>query len=83
MKIKPDYGTTNISLEDVLSRLEDVTERNGKYRAPCPAHGGVSKNSLSVTLGDNGKLLVYCHATCSYEEIMSALDLWEVGTPRP
>ena len=75
MKINPDYGTTEITLEDVLSRLDDVTERGGEHRAPCPAHDGKSKDSLSVKLGDNGKPVVYCHSGCSYEEIMISLGL--------
>lgn len=40
----------------------------------CPAHPD-SYPSMSLEQGDDGKALVFCHAGCSYEKIMSALGL--------
>jgi hypothetical protein len=81
VKIKSDEPP-RVSLQDVLDRLENPTGRNGKYRAPCPAHDGKSKDSLSINLGDDGKVLVHCHSGCSYEEVMTALGLWGGGAHR-
>lgn len=41
--------------------------------ARCPAHED-RVQSLSVGLGDDGKTLFYCHAGCSYREIVEALS---------
>jgi 5S rRNA maturation endonuclease (ribonuclease M5) len=42
--------------------------------ARCPAHDD-SVASLSVSEGDEGKALLYCHAGCSTAEVCEALDL--------
>jgi putative DNA primase/helicase len=53
--------------------------RNGKgwlVRCPCPSHGkgrGDRSPSLSIEDGD-GRLLLYCFAGCSFEEILDELD---------
>lgn len=44
----------------------------------CPAHEDENP-SLSVTDGEQGRVLVYCHAGCSQEAVVAALkarDLW-------
>ena len=44
----------------------------------CPAHED-RKPSLSISVGDDGKTLVCCHAGCSQEAIIEALKqrgLW-------
>ena len=43
-----------------------------KYQVICPAHDD-SNPSLSVKVGDYGKLLVHCHAGCEYSDIEKAL----------
>jgi hypothetical protein len=39
-------------IDKVLEQLEDYTQRGDEYRAPCPAHGGTSPDSLSVREAD-------------------------------
>lgn len=45
------------------------------FRARCPAHNGESYNSLHVSLGVDGRALLYCFAGCTVEEICGALGL--------
>lgn len=44
------------------------------YIAQCPAHEDRSP-SLSIREGDNGNALIYCHAGCTTDTIIRALDL--------
>lgn len=40
----------------------------------CPSHED-RRPSLSITEGQDGRALIYCHAGCSFERVMAALDL--------
>lgn len=62
------------SLRDVLSKLRGVRKSGGGWSALCPAHDD-RKNSLSISMGDGGKVLIHCHAGCPYERIAAELDL--------
>jgi len=53
--------------------LKDVKGNNGQYTALCPAHNDETA-SLSVRMINN-RVLLYCHAGCTIEAIMSALNL--------
>lgn len=64
-------------LDIALSRLEGVKKISGGYQAHCPCHED-KHQSLSISEND-GKLLVYCHAGCSFDVIIKALDLRPVG----
>lgn len=59
---------------DILSRLEGVTGGGGQYSAKCPAHSD-QHNSLSVSIGENGQVLLHCHAGCGPQEIVAAMGL--------
>jgi 5S rRNA maturation endonuclease (ribonuclease M5) len=66
-----------------LQALEQVTghppKRNGNgWIGHCPAHDDHTP-SLSVDEGENSKVLLHCHAGCSYESIVAALNI----TPDP
>lgn len=61
------------NLEIVLSKLNKVRKIGSEFQACCPCHDD-KHASLSIT-EDNGKLLMYCHAGCSFEKIIKALDL--------
>lgn len=56
-----------------LTRLEGVKKIAGGWQAKCPCHNDKIQ-SLSVAETD-GKLLLYCHAGCSFNDIIEKLDL--------
>lgn len=71
-----------MKFDDLISIL-DVKRRNDHdYRCKCPAHNGTSDDSLSISPGDDGVALLYCHAGCSYDEIVAALGLGKVTNMR-
>lgn len=59
---------------DFLSRLENVSGNGKQFSARCPAHDDRC-NSLSVSEGREGKILVHCHAGCSVKDITRAMGL--------
>ena len=61
-------------LDTVLERLENVKRSGGQWTALCPAHDD-HRRSLSVSEGADGKVLLYCHAGCSFDAIIAALGL--------
>ncbi len=61
-------------LEIVLSKLESVKKIHGGYQARCPCHND-RVASLSLSENKEGRLLAYCHAGCSFESIIKALNL--------
>jgi len=65
-------------IEKVLAALEAKQcrakrEGNG-WRALCPAHGD-KQPSLSIGAGDDGRVLLKCHAGCPVEAIVAVLGL--------
>ncbi len=57
-----------------------MRQENGCFKASCPVpdHGkgrGDLEPSLSVGLGDDGRVLLNCHVGCSKAEIVSAVGL--------
>src|SRR5207253_4292901 len=51
--------------------------RSGKgWSCRCPAHDD-RKNSLDVAEGAEGRVLLHCHAGCTYAQILAALGLQE------
>ena len=63
-----------MNLKDFLSRLGDVRCNRGEYSAHCPAHDD-KHSSLSIQEGKDGRILVFCHAGCTMEEIVNSLGL--------
>jgi hypothetical protein len=61
-------------VEKVLTRLEGVVESNGSYKGLCPSHDD-REPSLSVSEGDDGRVLIKCFAGCATEEVVAALGL--------
>jgi hypothetical protein len=62
------------SVQDVLSKLRGVRDSGSGWSAKCPAHDD-QQNSLSVGVGDGGKILLRCHAGCTYERIAPLVGL--------
>lgn len=61
-------------VELVLSKLPQA-KRDGKgWMALCPAHDD-RRPSLRVTVGDDDRALVHCHAGCTPEAVVGALGL--------
>ncbi len=60
-------------LTAILSRLKKVKRVGDNYLALCPAHNDINP-SLSISQED-GKLLLHCHAGCSFGEIIKALGI--------
>jgi hypothetical protein len=56
-----------------LPRLASIKTRDG-WMAKCPAHEDRAR-SLSLRLGDDGRLLLHCFAGCRASEIVAALGL--------
>lgn len=59
---------------DVLALVEHVLEGGNGWTARCPAHDD-QRNSLSIGKGDDDRWLLKCHAGCSFNAILEALEL--------
>ncbi|WP_422372625.1 AAA family ATPase [Hoeflea sp.] len=71
MKRTINFGLT--SIDGIAGRLENVRWKNDdSFTALCPAHDD-HRNSLSVSVGEKGRLLFKCHAGCEFSEITEAL----------
>ena len=66
-------------VEDLLARLERVRRDGDGWRACCPspAHerGNRESPALRIAEGDDGEILLYCHANCDIEEICDAIGI--------
>jgi len=62
-------------INDVLSRLKKV-RRSGEdsWKACCPAHDDQNP-SLTIGIGDDGRVLVKCYAGCAAEDVCRAAGL--------
>jgi len=58
----------------MLSKLPDVRKNGKGWSARCPAHDD-QQPSLSVSLGEDGRVLLHCHAGCEAEAICRAVGL--------
>ena len=73
----PHWGgavTYTRPLDHILGKLENVRAVGGEHSARCPAHHD-RNNSLSVGMGEGGRVLLKCHAGCTSEAIVGALGL--------
>lgn len=61
-------------IENVLSKLEKVRRNGSGYQALCPGHEDENP-SLSIDAGNDGRVLLYCHAGCTFESILNALGM--------
>lgn len=60
---------------DELARLGCGPKRSGRgWTALCPAHDDADP-SLTVSEGDDGRVLLRCHAGCSFDAIVGALGM--------
>ncbi len=59
----------------ILDRLDGVkVESDGQWVARCSAHDD-NKPSLSVGVGDDGRVLVHCQAGCPIDAVLESLQM--------
>lgn len=63
-----------MDVRDILNRLTGVKGGSGQWYARCPAHDD-KHQSLSVSIGQDGRVLLNCHAGCSVENVAAAMGL--------
>ena len=61
-------------LDNLLDRLDGVRRAGKGWIARCPAHDD-GNPSLAIAEGDNGVVLVRCHAGCELHQITAAVEL--------
>ena len=61
-------------VEDFLARFKSAKRNGSGAMVPCPSHPD-DKGSLSVSEGDDGRILLFCHAGCETATILSALGI--------
>lgn len=67
-------------LSIIMDRLPDARRRGKEWRARCPSpnHGADGSDrtpSLSVAEGEDGRVLIHCHAGCSLAQVLEAVGL--------
>ncbi len=77
---------TSRPIDRVLEKLDGVRSSGDTTMARCPAHED-RHQSLSISSGDDGRVLLFCHAGCRVESIVGAIgltlgDLYVAETPR-
>lgn len=66
------------SIDAVVARLERVRAYGQGYRARCPSCGGKRNDTVSVTTGDDGRVLLHCFGGCAPADVVQAIGL-ELG----
>ena len=61
-------------IKDFLNRLEGVQPNSNGWMACCPAHDDRNP-SLSISEGEEGRILLKCFARCEPEAIVQAMEL--------
>jgi 5S rRNA maturation endonuclease (ribonuclease M5) len=64
------------AIETVLEVLDGARKSGAGWSAKCPAHED-HRASLSISEGADGKVLLYCHAGCTFASIVAAAGLEE------
>jgi hypothetical protein len=68
--------TTFEQLEHLKNTLHNFhSAGNNQYYANCPTHDD-KHDSLSIKIGNTEKLILTCHAGCSWKDILKATGLW-------
>jgi len=58
-----------------FAEIVDATRiGRGKWKARCPSHDDRSP-SLSILSGDDGRVLMFCHAGCSTREVADSVGI--------
>jgi putative DNA primase/helicase len=65
-------GGASMNTKEFLLRLNGVKITGSGWISYCPSHND-QHHSLSICESSDGKLLVYCHAGCSFNDILAAV----------
>jgi len=81
MKLKkPQETDFSVNIDEVLPLLNKVKKMGrNQFQAECPSHQDDTP-SLSVGSTTDGKVLLHCHAGCSYLDIITELGLYKEPT---
>jgi hypothetical protein len=72
---RPAHSTATLPDVDILlSRLDRVRQFGKGWSARCPAHDD-RQASLSVTIGNDGRILAHCFAGCAIGDVLGAVGL--------
>ncbi len=63
-----------MQMTEILRHFNNIKKSGAGYTARCPAHED-KRNSLSIGIGEDGKILLHCHAGCPLENILQAAGL--------
>lgn len=63
-----------MNITEFLSLLKGVKPCGDGWQAYCPSHDD-QRQSLHVSEGEDGRILAYCHAGCSVNDICRALGI--------
>src|SRR4029450_5796404 len=66
------------TLHAFLRHLSSAKKPGDQWLARCPAHDDRTA-SLAVREGDDGRVLVHCHAGCTTDAVLAALGLDETA----
>lgn len=61
-------------IDFVLPKLKNTKKTGTGWTARCPYHED-HHNSLSISEGNDGRALLYCHAGCHFDNVVHALGL--------
>ena len=62
------------AVQKVLEHLQNVKQTASGWEACCPAHDD-QHASLSIAVGESGRVLLHCHVGCSVKAIVTAIEL--------
>jgi putative DNA primase/helicase len=63
-----------MTIDELLTRFEDVSETADGYLMRCPAHTD-SRPSLRLWIGDNAQARLHCRAGCKTEDVVRSAGL--------
>jgi predicted P-loop ATPase len=66
-------GGRGAGLAEIAAALGGAQRTGNGYDCRCPAHEDRTA-SLSISQAEDGRLLVYCHAGCTWESVRDALQ---------
>jgi hypothetical protein len=63
-----------VNIDEFAGKLEGVKKQGRGFVARCPAHAD-KRASLGFTEGDDGRVLCFCYAGCTFDQIVGSMGL--------